>query len=535
MSRAVPIALVAALVGSAAADPATTSPMPTISMGAGKQVAVPTRADQFTPHAEVSPYIYLNRCMGGCTVTGAGLNDARNQQSSIPAAGSYTIGEFANKFGQTQTSGMGTCLNPDGSSASTPCANDAACASLGTGAVCDNADYEWAQVVQCMKEVYSPFAVTLTETPPTGGVSYTEAIIAGQPSDIGLDASILGIAPILCNSPQDNVISFSFANHHAAADRVNNICWTAAQETAHAFGLDHEYQFNDGMSACSDPMTYRTDCGGEKFFRNKFAQCGRYSTTDYTCNASQNSHQAILAVFGPGQSLIPPPTVSVSLPANGATVTKSWNTAAMAGSRRGVATLELWLNGYKWTSAPGAAFGAEGQPDPSNYSLVAPAAVPDGAMFIIVKAYDDLGEEADAAPIKVTLGAACTADSSCLTGQHCNTGADTSTVPSGGCYWDPPAGQMGDKCTYPQFCTSGVCDGPANGAICTTTCIVGTTDSCPAMYDCVQKSGTSGICYPTQSGGGCCQANGIDAALTHFGLGALVLGIVIRRRRRPCA
>ena len=37
---------------------------------------------------------------------------------------------------------------------------------------------------------------------------------------------------------------------------MNNICWTAAQETAHALGLDHEYVFADGTSACSDPMKF---------------------------------------------------------------------------------------------------------------------------------------------------------------------------------------------------------------------------------------------------------------------------------------
>src|SRR5215831_4871474 len=116
--------------------------MPTISMSACKWVAVPTRADQFTPHAEVSPYIYLNRCMGGCTVTGAGINDARNQQSTIPPPGTYTVGEFANKFGQTQTSGMGTCLNPGGSGTGVTCAADAACITqFGAGSLCDTADY----------------------------------------------------------------------------------------------------------------------------------------------------------------------------------------------------------------------------------------------------------------------------------------------------------------------------------------------------------------------------------------------------------
>ena len=85
---------------------------------------------------------------------------------------------------------------------------------------------------------------------------------------------------------------------------MNNICWTAAQETAHALGLDHEYVFSDGTSACNDPMTYRMDCGGQKFFRNKAAQCGEVGVRTCRCGGSQNSHVKIRGVFGDGTSLI---------------------------------------------------------------------------------------------------------------------------------------------------------------------------------------------------------------------------------------
>ena len=73
-------------------------------------------------------------------------------------------------------------------------------------------------------------------------------------------------------------MSFTFAQ--SAADvfaqednnnRVWGVCWIIAQESAHAYGLpDHEYEFVDyNESTCSDPMTYRPDCGGQKFFRNR--------------------------------------------------------------------------------------------------------------------------------------------------------------------------------------------------------------------------------------------------------------------------
>ena len=50
----------------------------------------------FTPHtSQISPFLYLNRCSGGCTIHGSsGANDARTQTSSIPSPGTYVVGEF---------------------------------------------------------------------------------------------------------------------------------------------------------------------------------------------------------------------------------------------------------------------------------------------------------------------------------------------------------------------------------------------------------------------------------------------------------
>jgi hypothetical protein len=483
-------------------------------------LAAPVHAQQ------VSPYIYLDRCIGGCTVTGGATDDARVQRSSMPCAapdcstgfcfcpggssGTWTIHEFTNAYGQTGANG--TCLG-DGT---TQCTSDAQCS---PGDTCDTADREWAAVVQCVKEVYSPFAVMVTDVQPTG-VSYTEGIVAGLPADIGYGGTPLGgIAPAVC-SPLDNVMSFSFANlpWGHGQQRIWALCHTASQETAHAFGLDHEYEFLDGTSACTDPMTYRTDCGGQAFFRNKPARCGEYQVRDCRCGGQQNSHQLLLNVFGPGTSLIPAPTSAISLPAAGATVSDMFATAVSAGSRRGVARVELWLNGYDWASVPGAAFGPLGQPDPSPYSLLAPAGVPDGVIDIVAKAYDDLELETDSQTVTVTKGAPCVDASTCATGQQCANGR---------CFWDPPVGMLGDPCTYPQYCTSGICSGTAKEQICTQSCIVGVMDACPTGFDCVMTNGTDGVCFfANAGGGGCCSASGGDGAI-----GALLVGYAFTRRR----
>jgi hypothetical protein len=441
--------------------------------------------------AQTSGYIYLNRCTGGCTIT-KGADDARAMTSSIVAAGSHTVTEFQNDAGQT-------------------------------GAAADDA---WHALVTCVQEVYSPFAVTVADVPPTNGVSYTMGIAAGNPSDVGLPADILGVGLATC-APLDNVMSFSFANHESGSglSRMYDTCWTIAQETAHNFGLEHEYQFTDGNSACSDPMTYRVDCGGEKFFRNKPAQCGEYANRPCDCGGVQNSVGKLTNALGAGTSIIPAPTSMILTPPAGP-VASGFTVGVAAGSRRGVEKVELWLNGHNWATVPGAAFGNNGQPNPSNYILTAPANVPDGVIDVVAKAYDDLDIETDSATVTVTKGAACTSADSCLTGQKCDAGK---------CYWDAPTGQLGDKCTYNEFCVTGMCQDSDIGQYCTQSCVLNSADACPAMYDCIGTSDTQGVCLPHgNGGGGCCSVGGEapNALYAHVGLGLFAFGLVIRRRRR---
>lgn len=458
----------------------------------------PPEAYTGTSAATISPYIYLNRCTGGCSISAGTLNDARTNTSSIPKMGSGCPG-------------YPTCVVQEYQN--------------GAGLSGTDADAEWNEVVQCLKEVYSPFAVTVTDQKPTNGVSYTMAIIAGKPGNIGLGDGILGIAPLAGDcSAQDNVISFSFANHHGNTDRVNNMCWTAAQEIAHALGLDHEYMFSDGTSACNDPMTYRFDCGGQKFFRNKPASCGEDSVRPCQCGGSQNSHVKIKGVFDEGTSLIPAPSIVVNSPLNGGVATPGQIVGAQSGSKRGVAKLELFLNGYKWAEVPGAAFGSQGQRNPSDYILRFPAEVPDGVIDIVVKASDDLGLNNMSTPITVTKGAPCASAATCAKGQKCDAGK---------CFWDAPSGAIGDACEYNQFCESGICLDTTEGGLCSQDCIVGVADGCPMDFTCLAV-GNGGRCVPKDDGGGCCSV-GDDAGNSlwmHFGLSVAVVGFVVRRRRK---
>jgi hypothetical protein len=233
-----------------------------------------------------------------------------------------------------------------------------------------------------------------------------------------------------------------------------------------------------------------------------------------------NSHVKLLSSLGPGQSLIPPPTVAITAPTGGM-IPAGAAVTATATSKRGVSKLELWLNGYKWAEAKGAAFTQTGQPN-VPYQLAIPAEVPNSVIDIVVKAKDDIGAETSSATVTVTKGAACADASTCLAGQKCEAGK---------CFWDPASGVVGDVCTYPQFCESGICLAVSgdDDMRCTQTCVPNVGDSCPADFECVSASSTSGVCWPkSDDAGGCCSTGREGVAQTAL----LGLGLVFLLRRR---
>jgi hypothetical protein len=458
-----------------------------------RRVIVDTPLESFTNPAAGGPsYLFLNRCSGGCQIVGthggSSINDASQNMTTIIESGTYTLNEYQNAANQT-------------------------------GAA---ADEEWGKLVQCMREVYSPYNVEVSDVRPNDGRAYNMAVIAGRPQEVGLGADILGIAPLANDcSPQSNVLSFSFANYHADVNRVFNVCWTAAQESAHAYGLDHEYQFTSGESACSDPTTYRFDCGGQKFFRNKRAQCGEDAVRKCKCGSSQNSHTKLISVFGQGTPITPAPHVTIGFPAQGGTVGASWVVHALAGSKRGVAKVELYLNGSRWHVLPGALFGQNGQADPTDYTFTVSSKVPDGIIDVQAKAYDDLGLAADSEIVTVTKGMACTSDATCLKDQHCE---------AGHCNWPAPEGELGSECSYDQQCTTWTCLGDEDGKYCTTPCYTDEASSCPSDFLCAPTgNGTDGFCLP--EGGGCCSVGGGRDLWPTACLSVLVLTWLRRRRR----
>ena len=471
--------LLAALLasGRAAAD----APDPTLPP---KRVEYPRSSVQ--PHGDTfSKIIFLNRCVGGCTVTTSSTNNAQTNESFIPEGSpgtSHTISEFA------------------------------------------HGDAVWDAVVECVREVYAPFDVEIVTEDP-GMVPHHEVISAGLGVQIGRpDANGLG-GSIGCE-PSNNVISFAFLNAYPA-EQVEMMCQVIAQESAHSFGLpDHLYD-------CTDPMTYLTISSPNgcprRFFRNKLMPCGEFQNNDPQCRCGGNrvnSHAMLLTVFGPSPTPPTPPTAELTFPAPGATV--STLTVQIAAEHpRGIGKIELYVNGWLWATW-------EDEPShlptfdwPTTYAITAPDSLPDGVLDVEAIVYTDLGASTSV-EVQVTKGAACTSADQCAEGQRCEEGK---------CFWDTPTGALGDTCEFDQQCAGttgfdGVCVGTTDGDFCSQACYTGVNDTCPEGFVC-QGAGEEGYCLAVVEDPGCCSVGGRGAApVAPILLGGIVGGLLFARRRR---
>lgn len=421
----------------------------------------------------VARTLYLDRCVGGCTVHGTMVDDATTSSSSIPETGTYQLGAFA------------------------------------------YSDAEWAAIVACVTEVYSPYAITITETEPSASTYYNKALVAGLPTDVKLDTSTLGIALLSgdCH-PLGNSLAFVFANVHPHdATFVTNVCWTVTQESAHLYGLDHEFVFTDGVSACRDPMTYRGDCGGEKFFRPHEAFCGRVAEEHCRCGEAQSSHRLLVERFGSAAPTTAPPEVVITQPPGPGSLAAGASIVAHASAQRGIDHVALLLNGYPWVTVPGVAFGGSGQPG-ADYTLALPADVPDGVIDVAVAAYDDLGTVTTTPALTMTKGEPCASAATCAAHQSCSEGR---------CAWAPPTAALDDECEYVQQCASGLC---IRGR-CSQACDIDDATTCPEHFACDGiGSNTDGVCSRTSAeAAGCCDAGGSPA-------GGLILALLVLMRMR---
>lgn len=195
-----------------------------------------------------SRILFLNRCKDGCTLSPSGSDDSRSNKSSIVPS-TTTISPF-----------------PYG-------------------------DDSWRRVVDCVKSMYRDFDMEITDQDP-GSTPHYEAIVAGRPTDLGMNPNVGGVAPFACGVI-DNAITFTFAE--MLGNSPQRICEVIAQESAHGFGLDH-------VLLCEDPMTYTSGCG-TKCFQNTASDCGEQNARRCYCGGrEQNSWQRLADLFGTVES-----------------------------------------------------------------------------------------------------------------------------------------------------------------------------------------------------------------------------------------
>ena len=386
-----------------------------------------------------------------------------------------------------------------------------------TLAAWNQSDAVWDQVVTCVKDVFSPFGVTITTTNPVAAPHF-EIMIAGVSTQIGLDANYLGVSPGTCSDYIPNSLVFDFANSPSYQGAVEDICATAAQEIAHSFALDH-------VIDASDPLTY-FQYSGRKRFKNAAVQCGSdcvsgQSPGGQNCTGgngqqhpcicggnTQNSFQSIKDLFGSGTPT--PPTVTFVNPKSGAAVAPGFGFSVTATDDNGIAQAQGFVDDVN----AGILFS---QP----FAFNAPTTLANGAHTIKVVATDIYGATGQAS-LNVVIGEPCMKPSDCPT--------DTETCIGGRCVTGPGTqGGLGGACTAGTDCASGVCGAVNEGMFCLEECAAG---QCPNGFGC-QPVASTGYCVAGfddgTGGGGCSTSSDATGPLCGLLFGAFVL---VRRRRR---
>lgn len=296
-------------------------------------------AETPTQHGSGPHILFLNRCTGGETIS-PGQEDSRANTSSILNS---TVNFPEYPFG-------------DGS---------------------------WGEVMTRARELYAPFNVQVTDVDPSPA-THDEVIVCGNAASAGFDGAG-GVAPFSCGVIP-NAITYVFAE--TMGNNPEALAIVIGQESAHAWGLDHEYQ-------CDDPMTYLNWCGDVQFQDGDYP-CGEYSERQCSCGgATQNSYQHIMGLFGGSTPDTQSPVATVTSPSDGAEFDTGadFEITVDVSDDVDVTVVTLFVNGQAQGSDDSAPFG----PWPASDT-------PDGTYEFYVEAEDFAGNVGSSEVVTVHVG-----------------------------------------------------------------------------------------------------------------------------------
>jgi hypothetical protein len=439
-----------------------------------------------------------------------------------------------------------------------------------------NAAQAQTAIVNYFKQFYSPFNVQVVTTRPSG-VRYTMCMIGDNASTVlGSGAgSAAGVAPLDCGNQDESEITYAFSaglspnqTGLSLSESLKAIAVTAAQETAHSYGLNHTNSTSDIMYPQLDPA--------QSAFQDQTLQL--INNSGGTCNnaTTQNSKQLLLANIGASNGSMPTgplPTVSFVAPTNNQTVPLGFTIIVNASESMGTIDHVDISSGtqtlFTWKTPP------------FRDDVQAPG---NGTYDITATAFDSAGNF-QAATVTFTASQTapaqqlppCKGNSDCPNGQMCNasgacvfasgttgtnggtngtnggtTGTNGGTTGTNGGNTGTSGGNPGTSggntgtsggiimgiptggdCSNPDGseCMGDYCFQDGDRKYCSNLCNPNVTTSCPAGMMCTASSGDHFCTFPPQSKG-CSAVPGQPASdgATMFAL--LFLGFVALRFRR---
>lgn len=182
-------------------------------------------------------------------------------------------------------------------------------------------------IIQIFKDAAEPYGLRIAfEEVPPKHLPYSQVMMGGQSSSIGLGQGILGVSCNLdCGDQWLRDTTFAFTEE---SNNVGVLGTTALQEAAHSFGLDHIAGQNNIMYpfATLGKKVWAQECTQ---YDDSTGGIGCTSVHQMFCPADaqnpkgrQNDNAELLAYFGVNTPDVEPPTVKLLSPMEGQKYTK---------------------------------------------------------------------------------------------------------------------------------------------------------------------------------------------------------------------